>query len=134
MCVCSLLAQFVPVKYLSCLVSSLHSKCTLLILFYMQALSICGIGCLGANSGPPYWTDFLLGSIGFTRINNCIINCIRPDVWNLINELPITVASDVLFVERMGSFIYPAVYPSVNLDQNSQASTGLLKRDHGSQI
>lgn len=134
MCVCSLLAQFVPVKYLSCLVPSLHSKCALLILFYMQALSICGIGCLGANSGPPYWTDFLLGSIGFTRINNCIINCIRPYVWNLIIELGITVASDVLFVERMGSFIYPAVYPSVNLDQNSQASTGLLKRDHGSQI
>lgn len=62
------------------------------------------------------------------------MNCIRPDVWNLINELGITVASDVLFVERMGSFIYPAVYPSVSLDQNSQASTGLLKRDHGSQI
>ena len=134
MCVCSLLAQFVPVKYLSCLVSSLHSKCTLLILFYMQALSICGIGSLGANSGPPYWTDFLLGSIGSRASNNCIINCIRPDVWNLINELGITVASDVLFLETMGSFIYPAIYPLVSLDQTSQASTGLLKRDHGSQI
>ena len=45
-----------------------------------------------------------------------------------------TVASDVLFLERMGSFIYPAIYPLVSLDQNSQAPTGLLKRDRGSKF